>query len=102
MHSGALRALEFDRIVEAVRAFALTPMGDERLANLAPSIEAQKVAHLLAATTETWAFAPGHGVFPLRAAGERPEVLLSLGGEGRALEPLRLLALAAFLDSMDE
>ncbi len=27
MHAGALRALEFDRIVEAVRSFALTPLG---------------------------------------------------------------------------
>ena len=31
MLPGVLRALEFDRIVEAVRSFALTPMGDERL-----------------------------------------------------------------------
>ena len=35
MQPGVLRALEFDRIVEAVRGFALTPMGDERLARLA-------------------------------------------------------------------
>ena len=32
MQPGVLRALEFDRIVETVRSFALTPMGDERLA----------------------------------------------------------------------
>ncbi len=32
MQPGALRALEFDRIVEAVTAFAQTPMGAERLA----------------------------------------------------------------------
>ena len=56
MQSGALRALEFDRIVDAVRDFALTPMGDERLARLAPSPDPQKVAHLLAATTETVRF----------------------------------------------
>ena len=31
MQIAALRALEFDRIVEAVRGYALTPMGDERL-----------------------------------------------------------------------
>ena len=31
MQPGALRALEFDRIVEAVTGFALTPMGAERL-----------------------------------------------------------------------
>ena len=32
MQPGALRALEFDRIVEAVTSFALTPMGGDRLA----------------------------------------------------------------------
>ena len=37
MHAGALRALEFDRIVEAVRRFALTPAGAARLAQLAPA-----------------------------------------------------------------
>ena len=34
MQPGALRALEFDRIVEAVTGFALTPMGAQRLSRL--------------------------------------------------------------------
>ncbi len=102
MQSGALRALEFDRIVEAVRAFALTPMGDDALARLAPSIDAQKVAHLLAATTETAAFVNRQGGFPLRASADLPDILVSLAVEGRPLEALRLLALASFLESIDE
>jgi DNA mismatch repair protein MutS2 len=102
MQSGALRALEFDRIVEAVRAFALTPMGDECLARLAPSTDPQKVAQLLDATSETATFVTRHGGLPLRATGELPEILVSLAVEGRALEPLRLLALASFLESVDE
>src|SRR5579862_4209672 len=102
MQLGALRALEFDRIVEAVRAFALTPMGDDVLARLAPSIDAQKVAQLLAATTETAAFVTRQGGFPLRASSDMPDILVSLAVEGRALEPLRLLALASFLESIDE
>ena len=52
MQPGALRALEFDRIVEAVTAFAVTPMGSERLGGLHPAIEPQTVAELLAHTTE--------------------------------------------------
>ena len=48
MQPGALRALEFDRIVEAVKAFALTPMGAERLARLQPSTDPRQVAQLLA------------------------------------------------------
>ena len=65
MQSGALRALEFDRIVEAVRTFALTPMGDERLARLAPSTDPQKVAQLLASTTETTRYLTANALFPL-------------------------------------
>ena len=102
MQPGALRALEFDRIVEAVRGFSLTPMGDERLARLAPSTDPQKVAQLLAATTETATFLSANALFPLRATGELPQILSLLAVQGRALEPLRLLALASFLDSVDE
>src|SRR5258706_9436743 len=102
MQPGALRALEFDRIVEAVKSFALTPMGADRLGQLQPSPEAQKVAQLLAATSETAKFVAAHGVFPLRASSDLPQTLEALAVEGRPLEALRLLALAAFLDSVDE
>jgi DNA mismatch repair protein MutS2 len=85
-----------------VRAFALTPMGDERLARLAPASDAQKVAQLLAATTETTQYLAANALFPLRASAELPQILAALAIEGRALEPLRLVALAAFLDSVDE
>src|SRR5436190_5744242 len=102
MQPNALRALEFDRIVEAVSGFALTPMGAECLAALEPSTDAQKVAQLLAATSETMRFLAAHGQFPLRASSDLPQILAALAVEGRALESLRLLALAAFLDSIDE
>jgi DNA mismatch repair protein MutS2 len=102
MQPGALRALEFDRIVEAVTAFALTPMGAERLARLAPSTDPHRVGQLLAATSETARFIAQQGLFPLRAASDLPQILAALAVEGRALEAPRLLALAAFLDSVDE
>ncbi|MBI3400492.1 MAG: endonuclease MutS2 [Acidobacteria bacterium] len=102
MHAGALRALEFDRVVEAVKGFALTPMGAERLARLAPSTDAQKVAQLLAATSETMRYLGPNGALPLRAAADLPETLGALAVEGRPLEAVRLLALASFLDGVDE
>jgi DNA mismatch repair protein MutS2 len=102
MQPSALRALEFDRIVEAVKGFALTPMGAERLARLQPSTDARQVAQWLAATSETTRYLAAHGVFPLRASSELPQILAALAVEGRALEAPRLLALAAFLDSIDE
>jgi DNA mismatch repair protein MutS2 len=102
MQPSALRALEFDRIVEAVTGFALTPMGAERLSQLAPSTDPEQVAQSQAATTETVRFVTAHGLFPLRASSELPQILEALGVEGRPLESLRLLALATFLDSIDE
>ncbi|HEY3042849.1 MAG TPA: endonuclease MutS2 [Vicinamibacterales bacterium] len=102
MQPSALRALEFDRIVEAVKTFALTPMGTERLSRLQPSIDPQRVADLLAHTTETTRFLAAHGMLPLSASDDLPQILAALAVEGRALEALRLLALAAFLDSLDE
>lgn len=102
MNIAALRALEFDRIVDGVRGFALTPMGRERLRQLAPSTDRATVAGLLAATTETVRFISRHGTFALRAHEDLPDSLAALSVEGRALEPLRLLAVATFLDSIDQ
>ena len=102
MHPGALRALEFERVVEAVAGFAITPMGAERLQRLTPSGDGHKVAQLLAATSETARYLAACGLFPLRASSELPHVLAALAVEGRALEPARLLALIDFLDSIDE
>ncbi len=102
MQQGALRALEFDRIVEAVTGFAVTPMGADRLSRLAPSTDPQQVADWQAATSETVRFVTAHGLFPLRASSDLPEILEALGVQGRALESLRLLGLATFLDSIDE
>jgi DNA mismatch repair protein MutS2 len=102
MQPAVLRALEFDRVVDRVRAFSMTPMGDERLARLAPSGDPQHVAQLLAATTETAKYLASNGLFPLRAAGDVPHTLAALAVEGRALEAARLLALATFLSSVEE
>jgi len=102
MQIAALRALEFDRIVAAVRGLALTPMGEERLARLQPHSDAGKVAQFLAATSETAQFIVKNGSLPLRASTELPSILGSLAIEGRALEAPRLLALATFLDSIEE
>ena len=102
MPTAALRALEFDRIVDAVRGFALTPMGDERLEALAPSTDPTEVAALLASTSEAAQYIAKHGGFPLRAHADLPAILAALSVEGRALEAGRLLALATFLDSVED
>jgi DNA mismatch repair protein MutS2 len=102
MQPGTHRALEFDRIIEGLTAFAVTPMGRERLARLQPSTDASTVARWLAGTTETVRYVASHGTFPLAASSDLPLILGTLAVEGRALDAVRLLALAAFLDSVEE
>ena len=95
MQPGALRALEFDRIVEAVRDFALTPMGAERLAGLQPSTDARHGRAAAGGDDRNDAVSSRRtALFPLRASSELPQILDALAVEGRALEALRLLALA--------
>ncbi|CAN5682993.1 endonuclease MutS2 [soil metagenome] len=100
MHPGALRALEFDRIVAAVVARAQTPMGGARLSDLEPASDSRAVAHALAATAEAVRFL-ADGQILLQAPADLEEVLAAVTVEGRALEPTQLLALAVFLGSVD-
>jgi DNA mismatch repair protein MutS2 len=102
MHPGALRALEFDRIVSVVTGLALTPTGEARLAQLRPLTDPAKVVAAQRATTEgarVLADPPG---FPLRAPSDLDAILDALGIEGRPLEPLRLLGLADYLESIEQ
>ena len=100
MHAGALRALEFDRIVEVIRGFAQTPQGDVRLGALRPEVEPRAVAAALAATSETVRFLSDNHI-GLQAPRELETILEGIGVEGRPLEPLQLLALANYLGSVE-
>jgi DNA mismatch repair protein MutS2 len=100
MYSGALRALEYDRIVEAVRRFAQTPPGAARLAALQPLTEVRAVASALAATSETVRFLALDQI-GFHAPDDLDAILTSLAVEGRALEPQSLVSLANFLSSVD-
>ena len=101
MHAGALKALEFDRIVAAVERLAQTPPGAERLAQLQPQHDAGTVVAALATTAEGARFLSGAGEIALRAPAELDEIFESLAVEGRPLEPLHLLGLATFLGSVE-
>jgi DNA mismatch repair protein MutS2 len=100
MHAGALRALEFDRIVEAVRRFAHTPPGGARLAKLQPLADPRAVAHALAATAETARFLRDEQM-ALHAPEDLDALLMALAIEGKVLEPAALVGLAGFLASVD-
>jgi DNA mismatch repair protein MutS2 len=100
MHAGALRALEFDRIVDVIRGFAQTPQGEAHLAALQPATEPRAVAAALAATSETVSFLAGNQI-AVQAPHELPVILEGVTVEGRPLEPLQLLALATFLSTVN-
>ena len=91
MHAGALRALEFDRIVEVIRGFAQTPQGEAHLAALEPATDPRAVASALAATSETVRFL-AEGQIAVQAPSELEVILAGIGVEGRPLEPLQLIA----------
>jgi DNA mismatch repair protein MutS2 len=100
MNAGALRALEFDRIVEAVGRFALTPAGRARLAGLAPATDRGAVRSALGATAETVSFLE-EAQIGLQASADLEAALEALAVEGRALEPVQLQSLATFLESIE-
>lgn len=102
MHPGALRALEFDRIVDVVAGLAVTPTGQERLAQLEPMTDTAAVARAQRATTEGTQFLADHPGFPLRAPSDLDAIVAALEIEGRALEPLRLFGLADYLESIEQ
>jgi DNA mismatch repair protein MutS2 len=101
MNPGALRALEFDRIVAAVRSFALTPMGAAELERLAPMQDLRRIQEAQQATTEAVRYLESQPDFPLRAPEGLDETLQLLEIAGRALEPSRLLGLGVFLESVE-
>jgi DNA mismatch repair protein MutS2 len=100
MHPGALKPLEFDRIVEAVRRFALTPPGAARLARLQPHTDPRTVASALSATAETARFLRDAQI-GLQAPEDLDAQLMALAVEGRVLDPASLVSLATFLASID-
>ncbi|MGB2716924.1 MAG: endonuclease MutS2 [Vicinamibacterales bacterium] len=100
MNAGALRALEFDRIVEAVGRFALTPAGRAALAALEPETDPVAVRSALSATAETVSFL-SEAQIGLQAPADLEHTFKALAVEGRALEPLQLHGLATFLGSIE-
>jgi DNA mismatch repair protein MutS2 len=100
MQPGALRALEFDRIVQAVVRLSQTPSGAARLSAMRPLPDRRAVAQALASTSETARFLDDNHI-SLQAPAELDELLDALAIEGRALEAPALLALASFFTSVD-
>ena len=78
MQPAALRALEFDRIREALAREALTPLGRVRALALEPSGDAAEVRRGLDLTTEALAFVTDDGSLAISAPDDLEHTLRAL------------------------
>ena len=101
MQAATLKALEFDRIREALADEASTPLGRTRVESLAPATDPAEVEGALALTTEAVRVLRADGSLAIDASESLAATLLALDVLDQALAPLDLLALARFVDSVD-
>ena len=100
MQASTLRALEFDRIRELLSERAATPLGRGRALGLQPSPDTEVVASALALTSEGVRFAGAGGSLGLWAPDDIDNTLDVLSVEGQILDPMQLIGLARFVDSI--
>ena len=101
MNSATLRALDFDRVVEAVRSFALTPLGSTALSDLKPQTELRLVKELLATTSEGVDYLTDNSAFPLESPDDINTIVNTLAVQDRILEPFQLKGLSRLLSSIN-
>ena len=100
MQSAVLRALEFDRIREALARETATPLGRERALALEPATDLEDVRQRLEASAAAAAFEKSSGSLALDGPEDLAEVLDHLGIADQPLAPLQLLGLARFVSSV--
>ena len=98
---GALRALEFGRVVSVLETLAVTPPGRRALAATVPLTTPAAVVHAQRTTSEGVRFLAAHSGFPLRGPADLDDILGGLTVDGRALDAAHLLALADYLESVE-
>ncbi len=99
MQPAVLRALEFDRIREALAREASTELGRVRALELEPAATADEVRQRLDLATEAAAFVKSAGSLALDGPEDLGDVLNHLGIAEQPLAPLELLGLARFVSS---
>jgi DNA mismatch repair protein MutS2 len=102
MQPAALRTLEFDRIRDALAREALTPLGRARAHALEPAGDPVEVQARLDLSAEAAAYVAAAGSLAISAPDELTGTLSALEIEDQLIEPLALLGLARFADSVDD
>lgn len=101
MQPAVLRALEFDRIRDALTSRALTPLGQARLSKLEPASDPAVVSQLLALTTEAVEFEQRGHTLGVSSPDDLEGILAQLDVEAEPLEPLALVGLSRLLASVE-
>jgi DNA mismatch repair protein MutS2 len=96
------RALEFDRIREALADQCSTRLGQARALALEPSADSAEVRRRLATTGEAVAFEQAGGSLGLDAPEDLDESLTFIATGDEPLAPLALLGVARFLDAVQQ
>ena len=102
MQPAVLRALEFDRIREVLAFQTLTPLGRAAALALEPSPDAVEVGVQLDTTSEAVRLLADGGSLSIQAPEALLDILDALAIAGQPLEPIALVGLATFVDSVDD
>lgn len=100
MQPSVLRALEFDRIREALAREASSALGRERVLALEPATDYAVVEHGLALAREATEFTRASGSLAIDATEDLAEILTHLEIADQPLAPLELTGLARFVSSL--
>jgi len=101
MQPAVLRALEFDRIRETLASRTLTPLGRAAALALEPTDDAADVQARLDTTSEAVRLLADGGSLSIQAPDALIEILDALAIAGQPLDPMSLIGLATFVDSVD-
>jgi DNA mismatch repair protein MutS2 len=101
MQPAVFRALEFDRIREALARQTLTPLGRARALELAPSADPREVQASLDLTSEAVRLLADGGSLSIQAPEGLLAIVDALTIGGQPLDPPALLGLATFVESVD-
>ena len=102
MRANTLALLEFDKVIDALVSYALTPLGADKLRQLHPLTDQRDVKAELSKTTEGVRFLDKNGDIQLQAPSDLERILAILAIEAQALTSTQLLRLASFLESIEK
>jgi DNA mismatch repair protein MutS2 len=101
MQPAVFRALEFDRIREALAREAATPLGRTRALGLEPATDAVVVQAALDLTTAAASYVAQGGALAIDAPDGLPDILAALDVGDEPLAPVDLVGLARFVSSVE-